>query len=185
MGGSCGAPEQRPELSPAYQRLALRTHLAKHREDKRTRDTNQLEFTFRDDSKQWRRPCGQEVVTMTQASSANWEIAIVLPLGVVDNQLRRIEEQLRLVNMKALDFGKEHENWTLRRLIGARLEHVSELLDSIARLVSDIDADMQPRATNATRRPRGTDATTDDIRQSQDGVAPGSAMRKANPAQDD
>jgi hypothetical protein len=129
---------------------------------------------------------------MTQESSANWEITIVLPLGVVDNQLRRIEEQLRIVNMKALNFGKEHENWSLRRLIAARLEHIGETLDSIARLVSDIDADIQPRATNVTRTSHedkivshGTDAPTGHILQPRDGAGPGSSTFKPNPDQDD
>jgi len=107
---------------------------------------------------------------MTQASSANWEIAIMLPLGVVDRQLQKIEEQLRALNMKALEFEKEHENTALRRLIETRLEHINELLGSIAGLVSDINADIQP---------------TREVRQPRDGVDSGYSMGKSYPDQDD
>ncbi len=88
---------------------------------------------------------------MNRNPSANWEVAIALPLGVVDNHLRKVEEQLRLVNMKALEFSTEYENKALRRLIDARLEHINEALSTIAALVSDIDSDIQPRAAIATR----------------------------------
>jgi hypothetical protein len=47
---------------------------------------------------------------MTEASSANLQMAIALPLGVVSNQLMRIEADLRLLNMKALDFGRDRKN---------------------------------------------------------------------------
>ena len=82
---------------------------------------------------------------MAQPHPANWQIAIDLPLGVVDQQLRKIEEQLRILNMKALEFAADAENTVVRRQIDARLEHINELLGSIARLVSDIGADMQTR----------------------------------------
>jgi len=86
---------------------------------------------------------------MNRNPSANWEVAIALPLGVVDSHLRKVEEQLRLVNMRALDFSTEHENKALRRMIDARLEHINEALSSIAALVSDIDSDIRPRAAIA------------------------------------
>jgi len=50
---------------------------------------------------------------MTQASAAEWELAIALPLGAVASQLQRIEAQLRLLNMKALDFARDRENRTV------------------------------------------------------------------------
>jgi hypothetical protein len=88
---------------------------------------------------------------MTQASTADWEIAIVLPLGVVANQLQRIETQLRLLNMKALDFARERENRALRAPIDARLEQINEAIASISGLVSDIEADLQPGSAVVTR----------------------------------
>ena len=84
-------------------------------------------------------------------SYENWEVTIILPLGVVANQLRRIEEQLRLLNMKALEVGKECENEPHRRRIEIKLDHISELLGSISTLVSDIGADIQPGAANVIR----------------------------------
>lgn len=87
---------------------------------------------------------------MTQAFSANLEIAIVLPLGVVANQLLRIEADLRLLNMKALALAKERENGRLTGLIEAKLENITEALDSIRGLVSDIEADIRPRSSDVT-----------------------------------
>ena len=66
------------------------------------------------------------------------EVAFVLPLGVVANQLMRIEAQLRLLNMKTLDLATERDQGRLIGLIDARLEQINEALDSISGLVSDI-----------------------------------------------
>ena len=88
---------------------------------------------------------------MTEASSANLELAIVLPLGVVANQLMRIEAELRLLNMKALNVARERENPRLSGLIEARLDNINDVLDSIKGLVSDIAADIHPRPMNPTR----------------------------------
>ena len=41
---------------------------------------------------------------MTEPSPANLELAIALPLGVVANQLTRIEADLRFLSMKASAF---------------------------------------------------------------------------------
>ncbi len=75
---------------------------------------------------------------MTEASCANLETAILLPLGVVATQLMKIEAHLRLLNMKALAFAREREGRRYAGLIEARLEHINEALDSIRDLVSDI-----------------------------------------------
>ena len=82
---------------------------------------------------------------MTEASSANLELAILLPLGVVANQLMRIEAELRLLNMKALTVERERESGRLTGLIETRLDNINEVLDSIRGLVSDIEADIRPR----------------------------------------
>lgn len=74
----------------------------------------------------------------SKVSSTDLELAIVLPLGVLANQLMRIEAQLRLVNMKALDLATESEHGGSAALINAKLEHISEALDSIRTLVTDI-----------------------------------------------
>ena len=129
---------------------------------------------------------------MTQAPSADWEMAIVLPLGVVANQLRRIEEQLRLLDMKALGLARERENWTVCQLIEARLEHINEALGSITGLVSDIAADIQPRAPDLTRVsikdetvPLGSHVPFDEVRASRDGVGSEYSPRKPCADRDD
>lgn len=61
---------------------------------------------------------------MTRESSINLEMTIILPLGVVANQLMKIE---------------------------ARLENIHEALDSIRALVSDIEADIHPWSEEVTR----------------------------------
>ncbi len=94
---------------------------------------------------------------MTGASSANMEVAIVLPLGVVANQLMRIEAQLRLLNMKTLDLAKEGDHGRLAGLIGARLEHINEALDSIRGLVSDMEADLHPKMETPSNRKSNPD----------------------------
>ena len=85
---------------------------------------------------------------MTKASSANLQMALILPLGVVANQLMKIESDLRLLNMKALDLVNEDGGGGHTGLIGARLENINEALDSIRRLVSDMEADIRPWSAN-------------------------------------
>jgi hypothetical protein len=87
---------------------------------------------------------------MTKASSANLEMAIILPLAVVANQLMKIEADLRLLNMKALDFVSEDGGGRHTGLIEARLENIHEALDSIRGLVSDIEADIHPWSADVT-----------------------------------
>lgn len=87
---------------------------------------------------------------MTKASPANLEMAIILPLGVVANQLMKIEADLRHLNMKALDFVTGDGGGRHAGLIEARLEHINEALDSIRRLVSDMEADIQPWSADVT-----------------------------------
>jgi hypothetical protein len=82
---------------------------------------------------------------MTEASAANLEMAIVLPLGVVAHQLMKIEADLRLLNMKALNLAQERENGSQTRLIEAALDNINESLDAIKSIVSDIETDIHPR----------------------------------------
>jgi len=94
---------------------------------------------------------------MTEIPSTNLEMAIVLPLGVIANQLMRIEADLRLLNMKAVELARERETGRHTGLIEARLERINEALDAIRTLVSDIDADIQPKSrvppATANRKP--------------------------------
>jgi hypothetical protein len=91
---------------------------------------------------------------MTRESSTTLEMTMILPLGVVANQLMKIEADLRLLNMKALDFVEEHGNGRHTSLIQARLENIHEALDSIRGLVSDIETDIHPWSADMTRTDR-------------------------------
>ena len=129
---------------------------------------------------------------MTPDSSAEWEMAIVLPLGVVANQLRRIETQLRLVNMKVLDFSRERENRALRALVESRLEGIHDALGSIGGLVADIEADLEPKSTATPRAivkdeavPVRTPTRIDDHRPAPDGSGPESPGRRSASDRDD
>ena len=79
-------------------------------------------------------------------SSTNLELGIVLPLGVVANQLMKIEAELRFLNMKALGFARDNGDGAVAGQIAGRLERISEALDLIRGLVADLQADIQPRA---------------------------------------
>ena len=129
---------------------------------------------------------------MTQESSAEWEMAIVLPLGVVASQLQRIETQLRLLNMKALDLARQRENRALRALVEARLEGIHETLGSITGLVADIEADLQPRSTGVPRAvdkdeaaPPRTRARIEELQSPHDAGGSVYSARKASPDRDD
>ena len=98
---------------------------------------------------------------MTEAFSANLEMALALPLGVVANQLVKIEANLRLLDMNVEDFAKERDNGRLAGLIEGKLDHINELLDSIRCIVSNMEADIRASAADEV------------------------AVRKARPEQDD
>lgn len=129
---------------------------------------------------------------MTQATSAGWELAIVLPLGAVANQLQKIEAQLRLVNMKALNFTEVRDSQAVHGLVEARLEQISETLVSVAALVLDIEADLSPSRAKVTRlsleeetaSPRA-DPAVDDMRASRATARSSNSARKPYPDRDD
>jgi hypothetical protein len=89
---------------------------------------------------------------MTAGHSANWEMAIDLPLGVVAHQLMKIEADLRLLNMKAVDFAKAREDGRRAGSIRERLENINEVLDSIKSLVSTMESDIQPASRDSARK---------------------------------
>jgi hypothetical protein len=108
---------------------------------------------------------------MTQKPSTHWELAVVLPLGVAGHQLSRIEEQLRVTSMRALELGAAADQRTMRQAAAAKLERIRELLGSIGSLVADIDDDLQPAML-----PAAIAAGDEDLRR---------APRKPRPEQDD
>ena len=75
---------------------------------------------------------------MSRASPSELELAILLPLGVLAQQLMKVEAQLRLVNMKALDLSAESDYKGSAALINSKLEHISEALESIRSIVADL-----------------------------------------------
>lgn len=83
---------------------------------------------------------------MTDATAQNWDMAIMLPLGVVASQLMKIETQLRHLNMKALVLTQQPDVGSLPGIVGAQLEAINEALDAIRGLVADMQADLQPKS---------------------------------------
>ncbi len=88
---------------------------------------------------------------MTDSSPANLQLAIVLPLGVVANQLMRIEADLRFLNMKTFVYAKQSGDAAIGSQITAQLGRINQALDLIRGLTSDIAADMYPKP--ASTRP--------------------------------
>lgn len=93
---------------------------------------------------------------MTESSPANLELAISLPLGVVANQLTRVEADLRFLSMKASAFADERENGELAAKASGGLERINEALDSIRGLVADMAANIQPRPVRTSSRERAS-----------------------------
>ena len=83
---------------------------------------------------------------MTEPSGADCEMAIVLPLGVVTSQLQRVEAQLRVLDMKAIDYARTHAQGRVPAAVDAKLEQIHEALEAIRSLVACIEADLVPRS---------------------------------------
>ena len=90
---------------------------------------------------------------MTEASPVNLELAIALPLGVVANQLIRIEADLRFLTMKASAYANDRENGDLAAKISGGLEKINEALDLIRHLVADMEANIQPTSASLSGAP--------------------------------
>jgi hypothetical protein len=71
------------------------------------------------------------------------EMTIGLPLDVVASKLRRIEEELRNLSIKASSIDKEAGSEDLKALIEARLERIRDTIYSISSCLSDLSTDMQ------------------------------------------
>jgi hypothetical protein len=85
-------------------------------------------------------------------SSANFELAVVLPLGVAASQLMKVESDLRFLNAKLSRYGQEHGS--ARGEAAGRLEAMSEAVDAIRQLIAEIQSDIQPQASGAKSRTR-------------------------------
>jgi len=82
----------------------------------------------------------------------NFELAVVLPLGVAASQLMKLESELRFLNAKLSRYNEEGSS--VRGDAAARLEKMSEAVDAIRQLIAEIQAGLQPQATGATSRTR-------------------------------
>ncbi len=78
---------------------------------------------------------------MTEKPSAGLEVTIVLPLGVIASKLQRIEADLRLLNLKWPGFAIESHDDGSVRLVEAHVGQINELLESIKRLLSNLEFD--------------------------------------------
>jgi hypothetical protein len=87
---------------------------------------------------------------MKQAASLNLEMTIVLPLGVIANQLIRVDADLRLLNMKALILVPQTDNEHAVERVEATLANINETIDSIKSFVSGIEDHIHPRSTAAS-----------------------------------
>jgi hypothetical protein len=85
-------------------------------------------------------------------SSANFELAVVLPLGVAANQLMKVESELRFLTAKLSRYGAERGSTSGEA--AASLEKMSEAVDAIRQLIVEIQADIQPPTSGTTSRTR-------------------------------
>lgn len=87
------------------------------------------------------------------APQVDWELTLVMPLGVIANQLVKIEGDLRFLSMKAVEQSGE-DGARSTQAIDARLELIHGALESINSLLTRLQADIHPKApsTQALRK---------------------------------
>ncbi|HEY2465326.1 MAG TPA: hypothetical protein VGI32_14805 [Steroidobacteraceae bacterium] len=86
---------------------------------------------------------------MSNPSPVSLELSIVLPLGVIANQLMKVEADLRFLSAKASAYPSQSSSSGTAAQVAARLEKIHELLESIRSLVADIETDIEPRPDGA------------------------------------
>jgi hypothetical protein len=79
---------------------------------------------------------------MRASFTADVDMTIVLPLDVLANKLKRIEEELRELNLKVLSFDRERESGDLKDLIEPRFDRIRDTLTSIGSCLSNLSADI-------------------------------------------
>jgi hypothetical protein len=75
----------------------------------------------------------------------DWEMTMVMPLGVIANQLIKIEGDLRFLSMKAVEQPGE-EGARSTKAIDARMELIYGAIESINALLARLQADIHPKA---------------------------------------
>jgi hypothetical protein len=83
---------------------------------------------------------------MSNPSPVNVELSMVLPLGVIANQLMKVEADLRFLNARTSAYQGERLDSGAAGQVGARLEKIHELLEAIRALLADIETDIQPKS---------------------------------------
>jgi hypothetical protein len=82
------------------------------------------------------------------ASPVDWEMELVMPLGVLANQLVKIEGDLRFLSMKSAEHSGEN-GARPSKLVNARLELINSVLESIHSLLAKVQSDVHPKETTA------------------------------------
>jgi hypothetical protein len=82
---------------------------------------------------------------MSEASTANFELSLVLPLGVIANQLMKVEADLRFLNAKTSAYAGERLGSAVAVQLAAQLEKIHAALEAIRALVAEVETDIQPK----------------------------------------
>jgi hypothetical protein len=90
---------------------------------------------------------------MRASLTGDVDMAIVLPLDVVANKLKRLEEELRQLNRKALTFDQQRESGELKDLIEPRLERIRDTIRSIRSSLLDLSTDIEPTRDDISGTP--------------------------------
>ena len=77
----------------------------------------------------------------------DWETTMVMPLGVIANQLVKIEGDLRFLCMKAVEHSGDDDTRSTKA-IDARLELIYGALESISALLGRLQGEIHPKANN-------------------------------------
>ena len=80
---------------------------------------------------------------MTDPAPANAELTVLLPLGVIANQLMKLEADLRLLNAKTLAYASQRPGGDLAVQVAGLLEKINEVLERIRDLITDFEADIE------------------------------------------
>ena len=80
---------------------------------------------------------------MTEPAAANVELTSLLPLGVIANQLMKVEADLRFLNAKTLAYAEQRPGGDLAAQVAGRLEKINEVLEQIRDLIVDFEADIE------------------------------------------
>jgi hypothetical protein len=94
---------------------------------------------------------------MSVTSPVNVELSIVLPLGVIANQLLKVEADLRFLNARTSGAAGERPGSAMTAQVAARLEKIHEALEAIRALLADIESDLQPKVAGSKAVKAGTD----------------------------